>query len=100
MRIPRRKKKWSCNAARMFQLPGRELSELINGKTLEEFRLNSALHICRYGLDGFFTYFRPMVLFIAHAANLSTHSQGTGFTGVFRRERLPHVAKTYFPAHL
>jgi hypothetical protein len=83
MRIPRRKKKWSCDAARMFHLPGRKLAELINGKTPEEFWLNSAPHICCHGLDGFFTNFRPMVLLIAHAASLSTHSQGTGFTGVF-----------------
>jgi hypothetical protein len=83
MRIAWRKQKGSCNPARMFHLPWRKLSELINGKTLEEFWLNSAPHICRHGLDGFFTYFRPVVLLIAHATTLATHSQGTGFTGVF-----------------
>jgi hypothetical protein len=67
----------------MLKFPRGKFSELVNRKLLKKVGVDGAPHIGCHSLDRFFAYFRPMALFVVHAALLTTHSQGAGFTNVF-----------------
>src|SRR5262245_46000819 len=66
-----------------LQLTRTESLQLGDGVTLEKLRLQTILHVGDHRMEGLLADLGEVAQFVAHAARLPAHAQGTGLAGVF-----------------
>src|SRR5262249_7896568 len=65
--------------------------QLGNGKTAEELRPQTLLHVGNHGLQRFLTDLRPAALLIAHAAGLAAHAESARLASVLAAHGTPEA---------